>query len=136
MPPQKTRKRPFGLIAIIILQLISVLSAATGMYLENNGTIDVIWVQTVHTGGIPTFNIVAIILGLVISIGLWQLKRWAWFLVMVQLGLSMAGGLWFYTQGTPEYFNMIVDVIAVFYLNQRDVQKAFEQREKLRETAI
>lgn len=136
MPPQKTRKRPFGLIAIIILQLISVLVAAIGMYLANDGTIDVIWVKTIHTGGIPTFNIVAIIMGLVISFGLWQLKRWAWFLVMVQLGLSMAGGLWFYTQGTPQYFDMIVDVIAVFYLNQRDVQKAFEQQEKPYETTL
>ena len=136
MTSRKIHKRPFGLVAIIILQLISVLTAALGMYLANDGTIDVIWVQTVHTGGIPTFNVVAIILGLVISYGLWQLKRWAWFLVMVQLGLSMAGGLWFYTQGSPDYYDMIIDVIAVFYLNQRDVQKAFEQQEKLYEAIL
>ena len=136
MPSQKIRKRPFGVIAIIALQLISVAGATLDMYLAYTGATDVLFAQTVQTGGIPTFNVVAIILGLVISFGLWQLKRWAWFLVMIQLGLSMAGGLWLYTQGTPYYYDMIVDVIAVFYLNQRDVQQAFEQQEKSQETAV
>ena len=136
MSPQKTQKRPFGIVVIIVLQLISVVGAALDMYVAFTGNTDFLFTQTAHTGGIPTYNVVAIVVGLVISVGLWQLKRWAWFLIMIQLGLSMAGGLWFYTQGNPYYYDMIVDVIAVFYLNQRDVQKAFEQREKLRETAI
>ena len=125
--PPKTRKRPFGVIVIIVLQLVSVAGAALDIYLTYNGITDAIFTQTVHTGGIPTFNLVAIVLGLVISFGLWQLKRWAWFLVMVQLGISMAGGLWLYTQGNPYYSNMVIDVIAVFYLNQREVQQAFER---------
>lgn len=136
MPSKKIGKRPFGIIAIIVLQLISVAGAALDMYFGYKGTTDVFFTQTVHTGGIPTFNLVAIILGLVIAFGLWQLKRWAWFLVMIQLGLSMAGGLWLYAQGNPYYYDMIVDVIAVFYLNQRDVQQAFEKQEKAQETAI
>ena len=128
MPPQKSRKRPFGIIVIIVLQLLSVAVAAAGLYVEYTGTIDFIFTKNVHFGGITTYNLATIVVGLVISFGLWQLKRWAWFLIMIQLGVSMAGGLWLYKQGTPIYSNMIVDVITVFYLNQREVQQAFERK--------
>ncbi len=136
MPLQKPRKRPFGIIVIIVLQLLSAMIAALDMYLEYTGTIDFLFVQSIRIGGIPTFNMVAIILGLVTSFGLWQLKRWAWFLIMIQLGVSMAGGLWLYKQGTPFYTNMIVDVITVFYLNQREVQYAFERKHRSHEMAL
>jgi uncharacterized membrane protein (DUF2068 family) len=80
--------------------------------------------------------VIALALGLVVAwhlaiiIGLWLLKRWAWFLVMMQLGLSMALCLWAYFQGVHLYVYMWLNTIMVFYLNQREVQYVFGQKRK------
>ena len=65
--------------------------------------------------------------------GLWTLKRWAWFLLMIQIGFDMTFGLWSYFQGEPTYFRMLTNVIYVLYLNMRDVQQAFGHEPTRRE---
>jgi uncharacterized membrane protein (DUF2068 family) len=88
----------------------------------------------------PTFllalQLIFTLYSVLVVVGLWRLKRWAWFLTMVQLGLSMAFELWFYTIDTPIYHRMVIDVIMVFYLNQHDVQQAFKQSRKPQEAAV
>jgi len=64
-----------------------------------------------------------------IIVGLWQLRRWAWVLIMVQVGLSMLSDLYGYFYGDYSFLSMIIDVIIVFYLNQREVQRAFSGQE-------
>ncbi len=60
-----------------------------------------------------------------IVIGLWHMQRWAWVLIMIQAGLGMASDLWGYFHGYPSYISILINVIIVFYLNQREVQRAF-----------
>jgi len=76
-----------------------------------------------------------ILVELVIAFGLWHLNRSAWVLIMIQRGVSMAVNLWLYANGEPLYLDMLLSVIIVFYLNQREVQQAFERRPRLQETA-
>jgi len=52
---------------------------------------------------------------------------------MIELGLSMAFGLFVYFQGEPLYVYMWLNTIMVFYLNQREVQHAFGQTSKLQQ---
>ena len=60
-----------------------------------------------------------------IVIGLWRMKRWGWFLVMLNTGVGMFLNIWAYFYARPNYVAMAVSVLIVFYMNQRDVQQAF-----------
>jgi hypothetical protein len=46
---------------------------------------------------------------------------------MILTGIGLAFTIWSYFQGTPNYLPMLIDVVIVFYLNQRDVQQYFER---------
>jgi uncharacterized membrane protein (DUF2068 family) len=64
---------------------------------------------------------------LILAFGLWYLRRWAWTLYMMRLGMSMIINLQAHFAGAADvnYIYMAMDVVIVFYLNQRDVQRAF-----------
>lgn len=64
-------------------------------------------------------------IGLILSVGLWRLQRWAWVATMTWAGINMAQALWSYWIGQPQYYAMAFSVVIVLYLNQRDVQLAF-----------
>jgi hypothetical protein len=68
------------------------------------------------------------LLSIVVVFGLLRLRRWAWVLVMIQLGMVMALDLALYFVGSPQYASMLISVVTVFYLNQSDVQDAFRRR--------
>jgi uncharacterized membrane protein (DUF2068 family) len=125
---QPTRKRPFGVTVIIILQILSTLLLASDVVNKQILSIPTIIFNELF-GRIESASIgvavIALIYQLVVAIGLLRLKRWAWLLIMVQLGVGMAIDLWAYTNGTPNYPRMLINVFMVFYLNQRDVQQAF-----------
>jgi hypothetical protein len=65
------------------------------------------------------------LLGLVIAAGLWRLKRWAWVSVMLWTGATLATALFSYLRGHPDFPPMMVGIVTVFYLNQGEVQRAF-----------
>lgn len=59
------------------------------------------------------------------GLGLLAGKRWGWVGAIIISGVSLAVsiGTWWVNQ--PTYLAMLINVIAVFYLNQRDVRAAF-----------
>ena len=61
-------------------------------------------------------------------IGLFTLRRWAWVAGMVLVGVGLGFNILLYFRGNPQYLNMLLEVVLVFYLNQRDVQQAFRRR--------
>lgn len=65
------------------------------------------------------------LLALVVSMGLFRLKRWAWLLAMTMEGLNLASALLAYRLGQPEYVTMGIGVLAVLALNQREVRQFF-----------
>jgi len=69
-----------------------------------------------------------ILFQLAIAIGLWRLQRWAWMCLMIWQGLVMAMDIWGRFNGNPSHLTMIINVIIVFYINQREVKKAFSGR--------
>jgi uncharacterized membrane protein (DUF2068 family) len=84
------------------------------------------WVMKINNPVIMRIVFLAVILlEASIIVGLWRMQRFAWVLIMIQVGLSMAFDLWGYFHGYPSYASMLIDVIIVFYLNQREVQRAF-----------
>jgi hypothetical protein len=68
---------------------------------------------------------IEVVLSAVTLYGLWGMRRWAWYLVMLSLGLTMVTELYRYFFDQPDYWSMLFAVVMVFYLNQREVQQAF-----------
>jgi hypothetical protein len=62
---------------------------------------------------------------LVIGVGFWQWRRWAWVGVMCLAALLLSANLLASVYGAADYFAMSIAIILVFYINQRDVQRRF-----------
>jgi hypothetical protein len=123
-PTRRRRKRPFGVTVIALMQGIA--SPTTGISWVLNDSPFGISRAYEKTGD---YLVVAFgVLGFAIAIGLWRLKRWAWVSTMVWFGFTMAGSLIAWAQDDPQYLLMVISIITVFYLNQRDVQQAFGAR--------
>jgi uncharacterized membrane protein (DUF2068 family) len=72
--------------------------------------------------------VVEIVMSVLIIYGLWGMHRWAWYIVMLSLGVSMSADLYSYFFDQPNYWTMLFSVMTVFYLNQREVQQAFARK--------
>lgn len=118
------RRRPFGVTVIALLQAISAPTAGVSVILSATPAGDRLEASRIS-------NIIAAevsIIGLVIAVGLWRLHRWAWAATMIWFGANMAGGLIAWRQGDHHYSLLLLGIVTVFYLNQRDVQRAFRRR--------
>ena len=63
-----------------------------------------------------------LIASLLVVIGLLAHRRWAWVLAIVTSGFILAIDLGWWFSSEPRYISMLLNVIAVFYLNQPDVR--------------
>ncbi|MEM7535168.1 MAG: hypothetical protein AAF639_23530 [Chloroflexota bacterium] len=126
---RKPRQRPFGVTIIAILHLWKLFLLITELlffrgssYLNLLPTLETTTMLAVNTDYLST------IVGIATAIGLWRLRRWAWVLTMLQVGVSMVIGLLAYWDGQPQYLVMLSNIVMVFYLNQREVQQQFDVR--------
>ena len=71
---------------------------------------------------------VLIFIIIVATIGLYQLRRWAWTLAMLLLGVGLAVNLLNFLRGDPDYVLMLVRVVAVILLDQEPVRFAFSTK--------
>ncbi|MDX1413350.1 MAG: hypothetical protein R3293_04115 [Candidatus Promineifilaceae bacterium] len=116
--------RPFGIYVISALLFISAVLLAAGLLvLEFVGD----YLPDLEQHALLATALLWLLVALLIVaiVGLLLLKRWGWTLTMIMTGISLAISIWLYFQGTPNYPNMVIYVIIVFYLNQRDVQAPF-----------
>ncbi|HEX2912365.1 MAG TPA: hypothetical protein VH186_16265 [Chloroflexia bacterium] len=126
---QKAARRPFGVIVLCGLQIISLL-------IELADLARLIWQVKFIPGprwngdwqAQVALNTLFFIVGLSFLIGLWQMKKWAWIMLMVYLSASMGLDLISYFSGKETYIPMVISVIMVFYLNLREVRQAYEIR--------
>lgn len=125
---QRPRKRPFGISIIIFMQVLYILFLGIALFASSKVPIEetTFWIMKINNPVIMRIMFSALIfLEVFIVVGLWRMQRFAWVLIMIQTGLFMASDLWGYFHGHPSYTSMLIDVIIVFYLNQREVQRAF-----------
>ena len=123
-----TRKRPFGLYVIIGLLLLGVLSVLADVRLFKLGLPSRILLEFENPLWAGAVGVVVTAVTSFVVVGLWFLRRWAWVATMILVGIGLAFGIWGYFQGAPLYVNLLSNTLAVFYLNQREVQRAFERR--------
>lgn len=126
------KRRPFGLIAIIVTQLITVAFCALAL-----GVLALVRLGHIAAAEIdfpPQEQITAaaaLVVNALCAFGLWRRKRWAWYLTMLQLGFFMLSDLYSYFNDQPiatYVWSMVLNVCMVFYLNQREVQNVFRTR--------
>jgi hypothetical protein len=127
-----SEKRPFGVSVIIFMLVLYVLFFGIALFSLfelpfGEYTLDIIETDNPMIARFLFLLIISV--QSLIIVGLLQLKRWAWVLIMVQVGLSMMSDLWGYFYGDYSFISMILNVVIVFYLNQREVQRAFSGRE-------
>ena len=65
-----------------------------------------------------------LVASVLVVVGLLAHKDWAWVLAIVSSGLILAIDLGWWWAGEPRYGSMLMNSVAVFYLNQRDVRLA------------
>jgi len=126
-------KRPFGVSVIVFLIAVYVLFMAGAFFFPLNIKMSsfMLWLLGLE-GPFQIAYLIVLIIFLVLALGLWRLQRWAWVFLMVWQGLLMIGDIWGRFNGNPSYLTMILSVIIVFYINQREVKKAFSGRDWLR----
>jgi hypothetical protein len=124
-------ERPFGVTVLVVISLISALITLLSVLDPARLPVAVPSFLRFYSQITPSdiLNVLLVPLELFLVFGLWYLKRWAWVLYMIRIGLSMMLNLNAHFAGTdPNYLLMALDVLLVFYLNQRDVQQAFGYR--------
>ncbi len=118
------KRRPFGLYIIIGLQLAIAIFLA--LVLLGQERIDpYIRVLIQNPLFYSWFGWVLVGSLLLAIFGLLRLKRWGWILTMILTGIGLSFSIWSYFQGKPYFIDMVIYLVIVFYLNQRDVQSPF-----------
>jgi hypothetical protein len=139
-------KRPFGVYVIIGLLILGIIGAVLEIVRVQTGALEGVVAEAdelltglispvamtarlFHDAGIVTAaNGVIIAVWVMVIVGLWTLRRWAWVTLMILTGLALAYTLVRYFEGDPSYVSMLIYVAAAFYLNDNSVQRAFARR--------
>jgi hypothetical protein len=122
------RRLPFGVLAICGLLLLRIVLWAIDIAQPSAGGDDR-FLPGLSLQRIPLPGEIALVILFLLTIyGLIRLRRWAWVLVMIITGFILIYDLWLYFSGKPQYIDMLLNVVTVFYLNFGEVQRAFEQR--------
>jgi hypothetical protein len=130
------RARPFGVTVIVVLLLVAAVVALPssliglrGALRSEGGIAPLPDPTTIQLIGALMLLLAIAAAALAAAVGLVRLRRWAWVLTMLMVGTQMAANLWEYVvAGERPYVEMLLDVVLVFYLNQREVQRAFGHR--------
>ena len=134
-PPTDDRRRPAGVIILSGLQFARaglLLAQLAGLSLSP----DLSWLRSAAqlpdpADGTPAWfisrgvGIALIVTSIVLGLGLFTGHRWAWVGCIILSGVSLALALGAWWDNHPVYVAMAINVVAVFYLNQREVRAHF-----------
>lgn len=140
LPPQS--RRPFGVYAIVGLLMLGVVAAvleilrvqtrlfgiwqtADEILREYSGPTDLAAYLFTDPTMIIIANVAIILFWFLLIVGLWRMQRWAWLMVMLFTGANLIFTLFRYFNDDPDYLSMLINVAVTFYLNDRNVQRAY-----------
>lgn len=125
LKPEVEAGRPFGLYAIIGLQLLSAMVAFLAVYSVLTDGAEPGKYGNWQLYGFLAWTAGKALVQVVAAGGLWFRRYWAWVATMLLTGLTMGLDLLSYLAAAPVYSSMVISIAIVFYLNQRDVQQQF-----------
>jgi hypothetical protein len=121
--------RPFGVLVIAVFQILAALGSLLLMAIYADMIhLDWLDVPVELDSNLILTSIALAFARSVTVIGLLRLKHWGWLLAMIVTGVLLITDLSAYLNNTPNYLSMLTNIIVVFYLNQRDVRRAFQQQ--------
>ena len=133
--PPADRRRPLGILIVVLLSLGRLVIELTALVtVDRTGVLG--WIASgsnvpVFDQGTPAWYlgkaaIVAMIVLTALSvIGLWRFRTWGWSMALILSGLILALDISWWFAGQPRYPGMFLNMVAVFYLNQRDVRAIY-----------
>lgn len=135
MPVVAARRRPLGIIVVAVLLVGRLIIEVTALATLDPGGI-LGWIA--DGSNVPEFEagtaqwylgtagLLLIIATTAASlVGLWRFRTWGWSLSLIISGAILAIDLAWWYYGQPRYPGMFLNMVAVFYLNQRDVRAIF-----------
>ncbi len=129
-----TRSRyPLGVLVVVGIAALRCVTIAAGLVEIQSDNPLLAWLVSAApmpdfaAGSDLEFIARGVLIGLFIAsflvvIGLLAHRRWAWVLAIVTAGCILALNLGWWYGGEPRYGSMLLNVIAVFYLNQQEVR--------------
>lgn len=125
---------PLGVIVVAAISLMRAVTIVADLAdVGQDGVLGFI----VRAGPLPDFRpgtdvhiaaqgvLVGLLLASILTVaGLVFQKRWAWVLAIITSGVILAVDLGWWFSGDARYSSMLINAIAVFYLNQREVRIA------------
>jgi hypothetical protein len=135
LPVPSDGRRPIGVLIVAAVQLLRA-GLIVGQFLHLQATAGLEWLSasaqfvepppgTVAETLIRLIGIGLAAASIAVAAGLLANRRWGWVGAIVLSGVSLAFAIGAWWEGHPVYLNMAINVIAVFYLNQRDVRGIF-----------
>ena len=133
--PPADRRRPLGILIVVLLSVGRLIIELTALVtVDRTGVLG--WIASgsnvpVFDQGTPAWYlgkaaIVAMIVLTALSvIGLWRFRTWGWSMALILSGLILALDISWWFAGQPRYPGMFLNMVAVFYLNQRDVRAIY-----------
>ena len=117
-----------GLVGIVTASLIATVGALVLAHrLPTQVVLSFGVTSVIGWAGAGVFVVVSL-LAFIGGVALLLLRPWAWTLTMLLEGYALAINLWSFFQGHPFYLQMLLSSVIVFYLNTRDVYRAFQAR--------
>lgn len=132
-PARRRRRRPFALlvlIGIMIFRALLIFLVVFGSFQLDQATLLKLFQVPAIKGAVSEAYI--LLLGLLLlgalvfasAVGLLMWKRLAWVLAMVMTGIFVLIDIIGFVDGNANYIWMALNIITVFYLNQREVRES------------
>jgi uncharacterized membrane protein YphA (DoxX/SURF4 family) len=125
---------PLGILVIVALSVVRCLSIVAVLVKFQGGDLaqwlrDTSPLPDTPDGTAAAVVVTAVLIGLLVAslatvVGLLARRTWAWVLTIILAGTILAIDLGWWFSGEARYLSMLLNVVAVFYLNQRDVRLA------------
>jgi hypothetical protein len=135
-PPAAIRRRPTPVTILALVQLVSSLGYALSFAVIAGAELTVldeladrgvgIADGTLTTVSLASALAVLAVIGFTAAILLFRMRQLGWTLTMLLAGVSLAAQVYLYvTSGALTVHLMLIQVVIVLYLNQREVRAAF-----------
>ena len=116
-PRERPSERPFGVTVIAVLNIVGAALLA------------LVFAASLSTGSANGVAIVAALAGTAIAVGLWKLKKWAYWLAVAGYGLKVLGCLLILAAGASAgvaILQIVYGAACLIYLLRPGVRAAFD----------
>ena len=138
LPSQSRSRYPIGVLVIVVITAVRCVTLVAAL-VELSGSQVADWVR--YGSPIPHYDpgsnqaivaavlvVVLLVASVLVVVGLLARRSWAWVMAIVSSGVILAIDLGWWWSGQPRDLSMLLNVVAVFYLNQQDVRLELRSR--------